>query len=299
MAIYLIIGVILKATRVIGDRASKKFTHVIFVTLFPFMMFDNLYGRDLHEYLNAKLSIYAAVIILVQIAISCYAVGKVENEDRNKGVMIQALFRGNFVLMGFPIAANLFGKDNIAPVAVLMFVVVPLYNVASVIVLERFRGGRADLKTTFMHLATNPIIEGGVAALIVMALGIKLPPIVENTITDLADCTTPIALILLGSSLSFNAFKSDRNKIAFCVIGKLLVFPAMGIGGAVLLGFEGVSLIAITIMEATPVAVASYAMAASLGGNGRLAGELVVITTALSCFTMPIWLFVLKTAGLF
>ena len=132
-----------------------------------------------------------------------------------------------------------------------------------------------------------------------IALGIKLPDIVAETITNLSDCTTPIAMILLGAGLKFTAFKSDRNKLAICVLVKLIIFPALGIGGAVLLGFPGVSLVAITLMVATPVAVASYAMAASLGGNGRLAGELVVITTTISCFTMPIWLFILKTAGLF
>jgi predicted permease len=40
-------------------------------------------------------------------------------------------------------------------------------------------------------------------------------------------------------------------------------------------------------------------MASSMGGNGRLAGEIVVTTTLISCVTIPVWLFILKTAGLF
>ena len=201
--------------------------------------------------------------------------------------------------MGFPIATNLFGKGNIAPVAVLMFIIVPMYNIAAVVVLERFRGGRANIKSVLIHLATNPIIDGGIAAMIVIALGIKLPAMLESTISSLSDCTTPIAMILLGAGLSFKAFKSDTSKLMVCTLGKLVVFPAIGIGAAVLLGFTGVSLVAIVLMVATPVAVASYAMAASRGGNGRLAGELVVITTSLSCITIPIWLFILKNSGLF
>ena len=46
--------------------------------------------------------------------------------------MIQALYRGNFVLMGLPIAINLFGKGNVAPVAVVILFVVPIYNASSV-----------------------------------------------------------------------------------------------------------------------------------------------------------------------
>jgi predicted permease len=78
-----------------------------------------------------------------------------------------------------------------------------------------------------------------------------------------------------------------------------VVFPALGISGAVFLGIRNVQLIAVTLMVAAPDALASYAMASSMGGNGKLAGELVVITTITSCFTIPVFLFILKTNGLF
>ena len=201
--------------------------------------------------------------------------------------------------MGLPIAVNLFGKGNVTPVAVVLLFVVPIYNASAVFIFEKFRGGKVNIKDLLIRILTNPIMEGAIAAVIVMALGIKLPEVIHGTITTLSDCTSPIALILLGAGLNISSFKSDRSKIIFCTAGKLIAFPALGIAGAVLLGFTGAELIALTLMVATPVALASYAMASSMGGNGRLAGELVVITTALSCFTIPIWLFVLKTAGLF
>ena len=79
----------------------------------------------------------------------------------------------------------------------------------------------------------------------------------------------------------------------------MVFFPAFGITGAVLLGYTDVSLVAMTLLASAPVALASYAMASSMGGNGRLAGEIVVTSTLVSCLTIPIWLFILKTMGLF
>lgn len=297
--IYLIIGVILRASKVVGDRAVKKFTHVIFIALYPFMMFDNLYNKNIGENMDALLVVYAVGFTIFQIASSWLVVCRIEADNYHRGAMIQALYRSNYVLMGLPIAINLFGKGNVAPVAVVLLFIVPLYNASAVIIFEKFRGGNVSVKEMLIQILTNPIMEGGIAAVIVMILGIRLPAVIEGTVTSLADCTSPVALILLGAGLNLSAFKSDRNKIIFCTAGKLAVFPAIGIGGAVLLGFTGVQLVALTLMVATPVALASYAMASSMGGNGRLAGELVVITTALSCFTIPVWLFVLKTAGLF
>lgn len=298
-AIYLIIGIVLRATKVLGDRSVKKFTHVIFVALYPFMMFDNLYDRNIGSHMNAPLVFYSVVFTLFQIVVSWIFVCRIEPENYHRGAMIQAMFRSNYVLVGLPIAINLLGKANVAPIAVVLLFIVPIYNSASVLLFERFRGGKVNIKDMILRILTNPIIEGGLAALVFIIFGIKLPEIVHSTVTTLSDCTSPIALMLLGAGLNFGAFKSDRSRIAICTLGKLIVFPALGIAGAVIMGLKDAELIAVTLMVAAPVALASYAMASSMGGNGRLAGELVVITTVISCFTMPLWLFILKTASLF
>ena len=297
--IYLIIGIILRMCKVVDDRDVKRFTHLVFVALYPFIMFDNLYGKNIGENLDFRLGIYALGFTFVQLAASWIFVCRIEKDDYDRGAMIQALYRSNFVLLGFPIAINLFGKGNITPVAIIMMLVVPFYNASAVVVFETFRGGRIDIRDMVKRILTNPIIDGGIAAAVVMLLGITLPETIEKTITTLSDCTSPIALILLGAGLNFNDFESDKRKVAICTFGKLIFFPAFGIAGAVLMGFTGVPLIAVTLMASAPVALASFAMASSMGGNGRLAGEIVVSSTLLSCLTIPVWLFILKTMGLF
>ena len=298
-AIYLIIGIILKVTGVMKDEEVKKFTHVVFVTLYPFIMFDNLYGKNIAENMDVKLGLYAVIFTAFQFAASWIFVCIIEKSNYERGAMIQALHRSNYVLMGFPIAVNLFGKGNITAVAIIMMLVVPFYNITAVILFETFRGGKVNFGQMLKRILTNPIIDGGIAAFIVMILGINLPQPIVNTIGTLSDATAPIAMILLGAALNINGFSSDRRRIAICTIGKLVVFPAIGIAGAVLLGIRDVQLIAVTLMVAAPIALASYAMASSMGGNGKLAGELVVVTTIASCFTIPIFLFILKTNGLF
>ena len=235
-AIYLIIGIVLKVAHVVSDDDVKKFTHVVFVTLYPFIMFDNLYGRDIAGNMDMRLGLYATGFTAVQMIISWVFVCGIEKDNYERGAMIQALYRSNYVLMGFPIAINLFGKGNITAVAIIMMLVVPFYNISAVIVFETFRGGKIDPGHIFKRILTNPIIDGGIAAFIVMLLGIDLPAPVINTIGTLSDATAPIAMILLGAALNLNGFSSDRWRIAVCTIGKLIVFPAAGIAGAVYTG---------------------------------------------------------------
>lgn len=298
-AIYLIIGITLRMAHVVTDEEVKKFTHVVFVTLYPFIMFDNLYGKNIAENMDVKLALYAVCFTALQFVLSWLFVCRIEKDNFERGAMIQAMYRSNYVLMGFPIAVNLFGKGNITAVAIIMMLVVPFYNISAVILFETFRGGKVNVKEMLRRIITNPIIDGGIAAFIVMAFGITLPSAMESTIGTLSDATSPIAMILLGAALNLRGFTSDRKRILVCTLGKLVVFPAFGIAGAVWLGIRDVQLIAVTLMVAAPVALASYAMASSMGGNGKLAGELVVITTVCSCFTIPVFLFILKTNGLF
>ncbi len=298
-AIYLAIGIILKLLHVVTDQEVKKFTHFTFLALYPFVMFDNLYGKSIEEGFNWNLIIYALVFLAFQIASSWAFICKTQPSNYDRGAMIQALFRSNVVLMGLPIAVNLFGKGNVTPVAVVMLFVVTIYNVVAVVIFEIFRGGRIDTLGILKGIFTNPLIIGGITALLVMAVGFNVPTPVYNTIVSLSDATTPICMILLGASLSLKRLESEVSKVAVCVAGKLVVFPAIGILGAVLLGFRGVELIAIVLQVATPTALASFAMASSMGGNGKLAGEAVVLSTICACFTMPIFLFILKNSGLF
>lgn len=297
--IYLVIGITLKLLHVVTDQDVKKFTHFTFLALYPFLMFDNLYGKDIGENFNWSLVIYALVFLAFQIASSWLFVCKTQPNNYDRGAMIQALFRSNIVLMGLPIAINLFGKSNVTAVAVVLLFVVPIYNVVAVVLFEIFRGGKIDTVGIIKGVFTNPLILGGIAALLVMAVGLKVPTPIYSTIVTLSDATTPICMILLGASLSLDRIESDSAKIAVCVLGKIVVFPLIGIAGAVALGFRGVELIAIVLETATPTALASFAMASSMGGNGKLAGEAVVLSTIGACFTMPIFLFILKTNGLF
>ncbi len=171
--IYLAIGIILRMNKVIDDRDVKRFTHIVFVALYPFIMFDNLYGKNVGEHLDFKLGAYALGFTILQFAVSWVFVCKTEKDNYDRGAMIQALFRSNFILMGFPIAMNLFGRGNITPVAIIMLLVIPFYNIATVVVFETFRGGKVDIKDMVKRILTNPIIDGGIAAAVVMLMPLR------------------------------------------------------------------------------------------------------------------------------
>lgn len=277
----------------------KKFTRLTFVALYPFLMFDNVYGKNIMSHFNLKLVGFSMGILAILVVGTWIYVCSIEKEDYNRGAMIQAIYRSNYVLMGLPIAINLFGKSSVAAVAVVMIFIVPTYNIVAVVIFERFKGGKPKVSAMIKGVFTNPLIVGAIVGIAMSIVKIELPASLMVPIVGLSDATTPIAMVLLGASLNLEGMRNESKRVAICVIGKLIVLPAIGITAAILCGFRDIELVAIVLFLATPSALASFTMASSMGGNGEVAGNAVVFSTIISCATLPIWLFALKTMGMF
>ena len=63
---------------------------------------------------------------------------------------------------------------------------------------------------------------------------------------------------------------------------KLVIIPGIFITAAILLGFRDTALLTIMTLFGAPTAVSSYPTAEALGGNGELAGLMVVVITSYS-----------------
>ena len=76
-----------------------------------------------------------------------------------------------------------------------------------------------------------------------------------------------------------------RNTI-IGIVGKLVLSPIITLGIAYLLGCRGIALGVLLVLVGGPCSVTSYVMASSMGGDRKLAANLVVYTTILSVITI-------------
>ena len=74
-----------------------------------------------------------------------------------------------------------------------------------------------------------------------------------------------------------------------------IFFPALG----ALLGFRDAAFVSLLGVFASPTAVNSFTMAQQMGGDAELAGDTVVVTSAVSMLTMFLWVFLFKSLGMF
>lgn len=293
------LGYIARCTGAISRTDVPKINKWAFRFFMPVMLFYNIYTSDLSVAAQPKIIIFAVVCVLVLYGLSFGFVMLAEKNDNMRGVMIQGIYRSNFVIMGIPLAAQLVEGADLGPVVILVAVVIPIFNVLAVITLEIFNGTKPSVGKMLLDVLKNPLIIGIAAGIVVQLIGLKLPEAVESAANMIGKAASPLMLFLLGAFFEFKGIGTYKKQLATVCIGRLIVVPAIFLTVSVLCGIRGVELAAMIAIFGSPTAISSFTMTQQMGGDSALAGDIVVFTSALSCVTMFAWALALKSLGMF
>ena len=280
------LGYLLRRIKLVDDDLVSRVNKLVFRVFLPIMLFNNIYTSDLKGVFNPKLVIFAPLSIIVIFTITTIFVVKLRKENKRRGAMIQALFRSNYVILGIPIVKALFGDEVSAVPSLLAAFIVPIFNLLAVITLEVFRGSKPDLLKIIKSIIKNPLIIASLLGFAFNLLEIRFPAVIASTISTVGSVATPLPLVMLGAFFRFESVKNNIKDIAICTIGRLIVSPLIGSVIALMLGFRGVEFASLLIMFSAPPAIASFTMAQQMDSDYQLSGEAVIVSSALSCFTI-------------
>ncbi|WP_296647703.1 AEC family transporter [Romboutsia sp. 13368] len=292
------LGYLLKHLNMFNNDTLDTMNNVTFKSFLPILLFYNIYKTDLKGVFNLKLIIFAATSVIALYLLLYLIVPLIEKDNKKRGALLQGLFRSNFVIFGIPIIESLFGSEKVGVAALLVAVVVPLFNVLSVFALETFRGGKPNFKKIFTGVIKNPLIIASALGILTLILKIKIPTPIEKTISDISKIATPLSLLLLGATFKFDEIKKYRKQTTIAVLGKTILVPLIMLPICIIFGYRGVELATLMIVFAAPTAVSSFTMAQQMDSDSELAGQIVVFTSAFCVVTVFLWIFILKQISL-
>ena len=186
IAVMMAVGFLIKKIKLVNDVTVKEMNNVVFRIFLPLMIFKNVYESEIAEVFNLKLILFASVTVVAAILILFLIVPAFEKDNPKRGVIIQAVFRSNFVIFGIPVSEALCGQVASGTASVLIAVTIPLFNVAAVVTLEVFRGGKPNFSKVLRGIITNPLIIGSFLGLAVSGLGVELPDIIEKSMSNIS-----------------------------------------------------------------------------------------------------------------
>ncbi len=299
LLLVMLVGYAVRQLKWITGPEATHFNALAFQVFLPALLFNNVRTSSLDALSNGNLFAFVIIGSLASFAIAALIVPHIESENPRRGVMIQGIARTNYSIFGIPLLSMLMPDADIGVASILVAVIIPIYNIVSVIVLTCYGSATANFKQICINLAKNPLIIATLTGLVFLVNGWTLPTAIDSTFISLGNVATPLCLFLLGANFEFKKLNAVLKQTIITVTGRLIIVPAVALGLAIALGFRGVDLACIMIVFSSPTAVSSYTMAEKMGGDAPLASAVVIFTSLFCIFTLFFIILILKTFGLF
>lgn len=301
MPIFLLmaLGYALRGLKFADKKTFDAINKLVFKVFLPVLLFYNIYKTDLSQLFDIKFIEFIVIGVICIFIAGYFAVLVLTKDNTRRGVMLQGFFRSNFAILGIPLIKYICGENSGGMASLTVAVIVPAFNILAVIAFERFRDGNIHIKPMLKGIITNPLIIGCGIGVVFLLFGIKLPIVFEEAVSDVSGIASPLAMVVLGASFTFSSLKGYVRDVSITVGVRLIILPLIMLTIAVFMGFRGEALACLMVAFGSPVAVSSFAMAQQMGGDEKLAAQVVVISSAACLVTLFGWIFILDSLQLF
>ncbi len=231
------------------------------------------------------------VLVVFFMAVYLGRILSVPKEDR--GTFMQSSFHGNVGYIALAVSYYLLDQEGFTQTTILAGFLILLQNFLSIVGLQVVSHGGASLGNSLVVLkkiVKNPVIISILAGISYSLLRIPMPMPLDRVLEIISSIAMPLALLIIGASLSFGLLREHLRSAIGAGFLKLGVLPFLGVSIFFAFGLEGKDFMPGLILLATPTATVTYIMAGELDGSTDLATATVSMNTIISAFTYIIWL---------
>lgn len=294
MPVILVIasGYLIARTGLITGEQWRGVERLAYYVLFPAVLFRTISQADFNSFptlnmggsLLASILAMAAILLVVRTTIErIWGIGPARFTS-----IFQGTLRWN-AMIALAIADNIAGEIGLAMLAVAMVFMIPVLNVASILVLSHYASGTTPSGAKILRdLYTNPFIVAIGAGVLMNVSGISLPLVIEDTLEIFSRAALPIGIICVGAGLDLGSLRRPGPALTIGTFLRPIFMPLLAFGFATLLGVTGSALAVIIIASAVPCASNSYLLARQMGGDAKLMAEIITLQTLAATVTIPL-----------
>jgi predicted permease len=284
--LLILLGWVFKHSPLIEDYGWSALERITYYVLFPCLLATTLAEAEFRDFAISGVA-GAIIIAIVMVTITLLAVRKACFPD---GPLFTSVYQGSVRMntyIGLSIAATFYEEAGLAAAALAIAIIVPLVNVACVLMLAWFgnaagQGWHGVLDACFK----NPLILGSFAGIALNVTDLGMPPLLGPMAEILAEAALPLGLLAVGAALHFRRVKESYALVLVTSVIKLVVLPLLTWGLLRLFGVNGVEGSVAILFSALPTATSSYILASQYGGDARLMASIISVQTLLSMITL-------------
>lgn len=260
----------------------------VFYVSLPFLILagivkSGMKGFDAAHALSVVLPTLAVAVLALGVGCAlCLKKGRL-------GTFVQTSFHGNVSYIGLAVLIYLMGEKGMEKGSLLVGVLILVNNTLAIAVLSWTSKKRSTLRTVLVPVAKNPVILATAVGMIIVCLGLEVPSLVLKTMTILGNIALPLALIIIGASMSATGVRTSLALSTVTSSFKLLLLPYFSFLYCKCASLPADDSLAGIILLATPTAVTSFTLAHEIGGDPDLASNAVTMSTIFSPIAFVFW----------
>jgi hypothetical protein len=308
------LGKLLAATGRLRDEHCSFINWLVYMFSLPALIFGGVARQRFHSFFDPAV-ILAPLAALAVILCLTVVIARI---NRYRGgfaaAFVFSTYWANAAYIGMPLSRNAFGEEGFGKAAIYNGLVVPFFILFSYLLIGMYgvEGKSFSPGKRIRQLLLNPVMLSaiaGVASALVMEWfrredgSLALPgsvltagALAGSFLDMIGTMGLPLALLSIGASLKWEHTRAHLGAIAWSVGCKLILLPlaTLLLILAACPEASAASMGVPVILAATPCAVASYVVSCQLGVERGFVASLLVLSTALSVITIPVWIYIIK-----
>lgn len=290
--VVILLGILLRRMDFLPTAILGPLNKLVFYLAIPAMIFRKIAGASFQDHFQPLILTGTLVPVVVVFGLAFWTVRLGRIESKVSGTFVQSSFHGNLGYIGLAVCFYFLGDQGLTRASILAGFLMLLQNLLSVIGLQTASTSGAFRQSRFVikKVLLNPVIISAGAGILFSVFGLPLPVTVTRSLDIVSGMALPLALLVIGASLSFSLIR-DHLRLALWTGGlKLLLLPLLGLLLFTSLGLEPTAFAPGLILLAAPTATVTYVMAGEMRGSPDLASATVALNTILSAATYLLWL---------
>ena len=318
IVLLIALGYILKGRGMFNDTFSSNLSRLIMSVILPAGVFVSvLHHMQTSDLWNLRYGLLVVgLTYFVSYIVAFIMMKMLRVPPGRRGIFINMVVNDNCLFIGLPVQIALFG-----PEALPYFLLYYIGNTISVWMVGVFLIEMDPLpqncsatgesvrpsghKFSWKKLLPPPLM-GFIVALIFLYAQIPLPTILHNTLNYLGDMVTPLSLLYIGIVLHDAGLKSMAlNKDSLGgIFGRFVIAPLIMFGVIITVRYIGgitlepIAMITFIVQSAGPVIAVLPIVANESGADLPFATGLVMISTILFVFVIPLIMELLTIVGI-
>lgn len=292
LVLYIFIGLGWFLGLIKKDLSGKSsiLSYLLVNLFFPCKIFLNFAGNFTTEYLQSNYStVFISVgILLVLVALGHMIPRMLTKDPYERKVYNYSTSISNYAYVGYPLVASVLGaagQNNIMVFCIPFSLYCYTFGVA--MLMNRDSSIKSLVNTITVSMALG-IVWG--------LLKLPLPGVVRTVMNTASSCVGPISMVLVGLALSTFTIRQllpNFSVILFCAIRLMgIPFVVFGIckGLSFFMTLPDAVYPSAVLMACMPCGLNTVVFPRMLGKDCSLGAKLILLSSILTCVTIPFWL---------